>query len=433
MAGHAAAAGDLARAARAWLVAGEEASRRYAGADALALLTSAVEAAERVGDLEVTGRARLIRGRSYDVRRAYPLALADYQAAAELARQAGDRRLEMMALRELAGDVPLALGMSIVDCTEHLRTGLRIAEGLGDRHNESDMLARLAVIAANRLRFTDATGYGQRALHAARMSNDDRVVAIALDGLKTAYAYQGDIGSLVPVLDELEPLLRRQGDLFRLQWTMLEGAFPAIAAGRWDAAIAQVSEAHAINRRSGYVAYEGWFVGYLGWLHRLRGDLDRALDYGRRALELTHGSTHAWWRAAACAQSAATLLAAGRTGEAVALLEEGSGLADRAGAESHLLSCIGPLAEVTGSASLLEDADARLAQIQAPEGSAWLLGADAYRAVARAWVARGAPDRAAAVIAPLRTAARRAGWVWLAELGEVPGGPRGPVALHRTV
>jgi tetratricopeptide (TPR) repeat protein len=381
----------------------------------------------------VTGRARLIRGRSHDARRAYPLAMADFRAAAELARQAGDRRLEMMALREQAGDVPLALGMSIVDCTGHLHTGLRIAEGLGDRHNEADMLGRLAVIAANRLHFTDAVGYGRRALHAARMAGEDRVLAIALDGLKTAYAYQGDIGSLVPVLDELEPLLRRQGDLFRLQWAVVEGAFPAVAAGRWDEAIARVREAHAINRRSGYAAYEGWFAGYLGWLHRLRGDLDRALEYGRRALDLTHGSTHAWWRAAACAQSAVTLLAAGRTGEAVALLEEGSGLADRAGAESHLLSCIGPLAEATGSASLLDDADARLRQIQAPEGSAWLLGADAYLAVARAWVARGEPDRAAAVLAPLRTAARRAGWVWLEEFGEVPSGARGAVAFHRTV
>ena len=68
VAAHADAAGDWRWAARAWLLAGEEASQRFAAAaDAEALFTHALEAAERIGDLEVTGRARLARGRVRDV------------------------------------------------------------------------------------------------------------------------------------------------------------------------------------------------------------------------------------------------------------------------------------------------------------------------------------------------------------------------------
>jgi tetratricopeptide (TPR) repeat protein len=345
----------------------------------------------------------------------------------------------MTALRELAGDVPIALGMSIVDCVDSLRAGLRIAESLGDRLIEADMLGRLAVIAMSRLRFVDAVELGRRAERIARASGEPRVLAIALDGLKTAYAYLGEIEQLRPVLDELEPLLRRDGDLWRLPWVVAEGAFPAMAAGRWDEAIARMQEALALNRRSGYVAYEGWFIGTLGWLHRLDGDLETALQYARRALELTEGSTHSWWRAAACAQAATTMLAAsGDPDEAIALLEEGRALAERGKAESYLLQCLAPLAEATGSPELLSEADEMVREIQLPPGSAWVLGADVYHAIARAWLAAGHPDRAAAVLDPFCAAAARAGWPWLAQynlekLGQITGGAGRPVVAHRPV
>ena len=51
------------------------------------------------------------------------------------------------------------------------------------------------------------------------------------------------------------------------------------------------------------------------------------------------------------------------------------------------------------------------AAIETPPGSAWLPGTDAYTAVARAWLAAGAPDRARAVVAPLLAAAARTGWI----------------------
>ncbi len=113
-----------------------------------------------------------------------------------------------------------------------------------------------------------------------------------------------------------------------------------------------------------------------------------------------------------------------------------------------MLQCLGPLAEVTGSAERLAEADERLRRIDAPPGSAWLLGADVYHSVARAWAAAGRPDRARAVLGPFRSAARRAGWGWLADIGpaqlgltelgleqfgEVSGGAGGAVTVHRPV
>ena len=125
LARHAAAAGDWPRAARAWLLAAEEAMHRYAATDAAALATRGFDAAERAGDGEVRARALVLRGRAHEAAGAHDAALADLTQGAAGARAAGDRRLEMLALRELGGDVPASRGLPITDYTSNLESGLR--------------------------------------------------------------------------------------------------------------------------------------------------------------------------------------------------------------------------------------------------------------------------------------------------------------------
>jgi hypothetical protein len=79
--------------------------------------------------------------------------------------------------------------------------------------------------------------------------------------------------------------------------------------------------------------------------------------------------------------------------------------------------CLAPLAEAEARIAAegdappsLREADRLLADVTAPPGSAWLLGADAYLCVARAWRTVGRPDRAHTVLTPLVAAAERHGW-----------------------
>ena len=355
LARHAAAAGDWLRAGRAWLRAGEEAMGRYAASDALALATQALEAGERADDLEVSARALVLRGRALEATGAHAAALEDLTRGAEGARAAGDRRLEMLALRELGGDVPVSRGKPAGYYAANLESGLRIAESLGDRGSEAHMLNRLAIIAANRLRLDAGVSHGLRAVAAGRAAGDDQALAAGLDGLKIAYLSLGDTHALAGVLAELKPLLRRLGDLFRLPWAEFEGAFLAIAVADWDDAVQAIGTGIEANRQGGYPHRNAWYAAHLGWIARLRGRDDEAVTLGRQALARTERYQHPWWRAATSAMLGGTLLLAGDWPGAIGC----SSVAwprPTVGVEAYMLRCAAPLAAATGSAAMLDQA-----------------------------------------------------------------------------
>jgi DNA-binding SARP family transcriptional activator/tetratricopeptide (TPR) repeat protein len=408
---HAAATGDWPRAARAWLLAGEDALARAATADAIELVGRALEAAKLADDLDIRARSLLLRARARAGEASYAAAYADIEAAAGTAHEAGDRRLEAVALRELGGEVPAALGRPIAECLGHLEHGLVLAAALSDRAMEANLQAWMAILAVNGLRFADAVDHSRLAVIAARASGDDEALAAALDGQKTSFAYLGELGPLTDVIAELEPLLRRTGDLFRLHWMVFESAFPAIAAGDWTSATARIEDALEISRRSGFSAYAAWHLAHLGWLARLTGQYDEALELGRRALALNDDAPHVWCAVTSGALLGTTLLEVGEVDAAIGVLEPALAAAQQEGAESYRLRVLGPLAQATGSRAILLEADSLLRAIKAPPGAAFLAGDACYFGVARSWLAHDEPQRSREVLAPLIAAATRVPWV----------------------
>ena len=412
---HAEAVGDRSRAARAWLQAAEGAVARFVASDAIALATRAAATAGEADDDEVVGRALVARGRANEAAARYAAALADFTAADQAARRAGDRRLHMVVLRELAGDVPVALGSPPADGEPLLRECLGLAESLGDRGAAADVLGRLTVLRCSALDFVDARALAGRALAAGRAADDPRALARGLDAVKTAAAYLGLPREVGPVVAELEPLLRRLGDLWTLQWAVFESCVVPLAAGDDAAALARIDEAVEICRRSGFTPYEPFFVAHRGWVHRLAGRLDEAVRHGARAVELAAAHRHTWWATAAAGLHAGTLLAVGEADAAAALVGPAVRSADVPGAEAYLLRCLAPLAEATGDAAVLARADGLLRGVRVPEGCAWLLGGDVHGSLARAWQRAGRPERAAEIAGGFRAAATAATWPALAD------------------
>jgi tetratricopeptide (TPR) repeat protein len=300
--------------------------------------------------------------------------------------------------------------MPISYYASNLQNGLRIAESLGDRASEANMLSRLATIAANRLRLDAAVNHGRRAVAAGRAAADDQALAAGLDGLKLAYLSLGDVRSLADVLAELIPLLRRVGNVFVLQWAEFDAAFPAVAAADWDRAAAAIETAIELNQRSGYPHCAAWYTAHLGWLERLRGRDGEAITLGRRALELTQQHEHSWWEAAACAMLGDTVLLAGDQAGAIELYERGLAAAQHSGLEAYLLRCTAPLAAATGSRAVLREAADLLEKAGIPDGGAWMLGYEACLSLAEAWMGHNEPERARAVLAPILAVADREPW-----------------------
>lgn len=414
---HASAIEDWTRAARAWQHAAELAVERFAAADAMALAGLAIDAARKCGSRELEARSLLIRGRAGYVMREYRRAWADLGEAVAAARDAGDRRLEMVALRQHAHDLHVALGRPPADSEAPLQACLDIAESLGDRSATANTLNRLAILAASRLDFVRALELGERALRAGRAAGQPRPVIYGLDAVKSVYAYLGEVEQVARIIAELEPLERADGDLMLLQWAVFESFIEPLARGDHAGALARIEAALAINHRSGYLAFEPFFVAHLAWVHRLAGDLGTAAEVGARALAVGRDREHAWWLTTASAVHATTLLALGRATEAARELERALPGVEVAGAESYRLRCLGTLA-ACGSHDALTAADELLPTITAPPGSAWLLGADAYLGVAAAWTSCGDLARAGEVLAPMRNAAERVGWPALVRLAD---------------
>ena len=420
-ASHADAAGEWATAAEAWLRAGERAAERFASPDVLALLDRALAAASHLDDPILEARIRIARGRVKEALADYEGASVDHSTAVSLARSSGQRALEMAGLRELGGDVIVGMGRPTVHCIPYLEQALPIAVELGDRRAEANIQSRLAVISTNRLHLASARAHSRRALERARELEDPHVIALALDGVKTVAAYSGDFATLERVLPELESLLRRQGNLWYLQWTIFESSFIPMARGSWDEATARIEAAVDLNRRTGYRAYEPMYLSHLGWIHRSKGEYTAALESGRQAVALCEETPHPWWAAFSEAMLGWTLTELGAIDEASIHLQRGLEAAERDGAESYLLRCLSHLAlaaQLGGdggrAGTLLHRTEEILQQSALLEESLLLHAGHAYIAFARTYLARGNGEGAERMCQPLIAAAETSGWLEVA-------------------
>ena len=198
---------------------------------------------------------------------------------------------------------------------------------------------------------------------------------------------------------------------------MFESSFVPLAQGRWDAAIGRIEEALALNLRSGHLRYRPMFLAHIGWIHRSRGDYGRALQVGRESVELARDIDHPWWTSFAGAMLGWTLTEIGDLDEAIVQLERGLAAADRDGAESYVVRCVSHLALATWrrgdrnrSEELLDRAEELLGRVRSGDGPAFLHGAHAYAAAARAMLERGELQRAERLLAPVLAPAGPVGW-----------------------
>ena len=414
---HAHAAGEFALAAKAWFEAAENAVGSYANRDAQQMIERAIDAAVLAHDPRTEARALLLRGQVKEALAEFEGAFEDHRAALAMSHEMGERALEISVLRGLGGDILVGLGRPSAECIPFLEEALELAEQSGDPSAEASVLSRLAVIATNKLKFTDAYRYARRAVEQARKMNDERSLGFALDGLKTAAAYSGNIEVLQPVIYELEPILRRQGLIWHLQWTVFESSFILLARAQWQAASDRIESALEINARTGFEAYQGAFRAHLGWINRSRGDWDGAVREGERAVRLAKDAGHPWWVALAEVMLGWTLTEVGNSRQAIEHLHAALDAAERDGSEAYMvraLSHLGLALWLEGDTDEAEDcmhkAENLLSGVEVPPGEAFLHGAHSYFALARLRLARDERHSAEALVQVIRDPSEMMGW-----------------------
>jgi len=412
---HFTAAGDLDRAYRYHAIAAAAAQRVYAVQPALAHYTAALEAGAELG-LEADHdpalrRLMLARGalrwRTGDLGGA----AGDLEAGLIAAEQSGDRVIEMEILNELGLTQLRSNPRAAAACHE---AALELARAFGDTAAETQALDRLSVIASHQLEFERALELGQQALELARAFGDELVVGRAMDSIKLAVWLTGDLARLEALTGELEALWRKRGDLWYLQWSLLEGTFVPMARAQWDQAAERLDDAIAINHRVRDPSAEVVILDAMCWLNRSRGAYDDALTAGRRAV--ARGADVGWddWAAATLGW---TLLDLGAAAPAAEVLARGLATGEGAGAPKETVRCVGQLAwarlllgDRSEASALAAHAHELLEHVTAPSGAAFLFGVPAYTAVARVLLATGAPERGEALLLPVRDAALRSGW-----------------------
>jgi class 3 adenylate cyclase/tetratricopeptide (TPR) repeat protein len=409
---HFSVAGDVAKAYQYHSRAAVAAQLVCAVEPALTHCTEALDAASRLGldahhepalRVLLFQRGRL-RWRSGDL----DGATADLDAALDAARRSGDRVVEMETLNELG---MLSLRSNPTATAAFHEAALEIALDLGDTAAETHALGRLAVISTHQLEFDRALTLGERALELARGTGDPAVVGRAMDSIKLAVWQLGDLRRLEELTAELEPLWRERGDLWYLQWTLLESAFVPIGAARWEQAEQRLADAIAINRRVHDPLAEVLMLDALCWLNRSRGAYETALSAGHRAVTL---GAEVGWEEWAAATLGSTLLDLGAFDRAAEVLERGLKVGERIGARNEIMRCLGQLAWARLELGAADEAFLLAARgeelLERVTGGPFLFGAHAYGAVARVLLASGAPERGETLLRPALAAAQNYGW-----------------------
>ncbi len=408
-------AGDEGKSFEYRLHAARAAARVYATHSAIAHYDAAVETGGRLGlsaALDERMRRMLVeRGWLCYVAGDVEGCLADYQSALEAARSAGDLRVQADVLDRWAFIDKLA---DAERSEAQHREALAIAQELGDSQLQIRVLSRLSLLLSNQLDLEGALRLGQRALELTRSTGDEHDRALAMDALKLAALQLGEPDRLLELTAELEAIERRSGELWYLQWTLLESAFAPLARARWDAAEKRLAEALAITTRIDDALCRPLIHDATGWLERGRGHYARALSEGRTAIELAAPGKRDRWSAWTHATFGWTLLELRAAQDAVEVLERAlaaSELAtDRFRAAGHLAWARALAGDRAGATSAAAVAGETLSRLRAPPGGSFLFGFGAIVALARAELAAGRGERAEVLLAPVRAAAQRLGW-----------------------
>jgi class 3 adenylate cyclase/tetratricopeptide (TPR) repeat protein len=374
---------DWAKAFEYLASSGDRAKAAYANSVALDYYGKALEAAARA--VPAVARRRLAevhqrRGQILVSVARFDDAIADAGRTLELARADGDRRLEGEALADLSYAHYMTLSWDhMSEFKRYAEEALEIAREVDDPRVLARTLSLIGAVDMTEARLEDADrnlDESQRIAHVGRF-RDIVVANQVLIGIRTNW--RGDFATAIALNREAEALAREINDGFNEIFLMSNRCFSHIGLGEYREALDLITATRekAAERESPYIVSR--VTNTLGWLCQEFGDFRRALELDRESADLSHRikngnveisalintgfddlhlgaperalsrfedllvraektfGVHRWrWSIHLRFAVAATLLALGRDGEALAQAERGLAQAEATGSRKYV-------------------------------------------------------------------------------------------------
>jgi predicted ATPase len=284
---HFAAGSENERAMYYSVLAGEEAARVFANAEAVQHYRRALALAEKdhVGSEELTDLYSRL-GRVLELDGQFDRALATYEEMEKLAQERGDRAMEMTSL--MARVTVQAVPNAVHDASraQHLgEQALDLARELGNRATEARVLWGLSLAYFWGYHAEQAFEYGERSLALARELDLREQIAQTLTDLgRFRYITGGQIEQARAALREASEIWRHLGNLPMLADCLGSAGASQYFYGEYERAIALSGEAlqisESINNSWGQ-SFSQWIVGRAFWE---RGEINRAIATMRESV-----------------------------------------------------------------------------------------------------------------------------------------------------
>ncbi len=193
---------------------------------------------------------------------------------------------EMLWVRIGASAVSINPLMDIPAALEHGRAAVDLADRLQGEFDASKAYVNLTSALRSAGRYGEAETVGVTALDLARRSNSPAAELIVLRCLGEAAAHSGDLAAGLHQIEQSAAIARRLGDRFNLMLSLNAAGAALRQLGRSDDAAALLDEAQEIADRFGFPFWRSTVLSQRAMLEIARGDLSKATEMVRGALEI---------------------------------------------------------------------------------------------------------------------------------------------------
>lgn len=300
LAQHFAEAGDHARAAKYYALAGEQSMQQYAIPEAITQYCHAIDMARRLNDTGQLAALLRNRGIAYEASGAFDKARADHEMALQLSRDAHDDRLQWQELLNLG---MLWAGSDYTHTGTYYQQAYQLAQRMDDAESMAHTLNHLGNWLVNIEQAPEAVRYHGQALEIFEQIQDIQGIANTEDFLSMATALSGDMRGAASHSQRAIALFKQLNDQRGLanitaSITLRSANYQTTTVeseSTLPEMVQEGEEAVQLARRVGWRSIEAFALNTLALNLVSMGEYAQALETCRQGYAITQEIGHRQW------------------------------------------------------------------------------------------------------------------------------------------